>query len=52
MFQVPQAFAALMMLVVISLLLFHLIGLLQKICFPGACPGGALKPTTPSSQSG
>ena len=38
MFQVPQAFAALMMLVVISLLLFHLIGLLQKVCFPGACP--------------
>ncbi|GCA55087.1 bicarbonate transport system permease protein CmpB [Pseudomonas sp. SCT] len=40
MFQVPQAFAALMMLVVISLLLFHLIGLLQKICFPWSLPKG------------
>ena len=38
MFQVPQAFAALMMLVVISLLLFHLIGLRQKICFPWSLP--------------
>jgi NitT/TauT family transport system permease protein len=38
MFQVPQAFAALMMLVVISLLLFHLIGLLQKVCFPWSLP--------------
>ena len=41
-----------MMLVVISLLLFHLIGLLQKVCFPRAAQGGALKPTTSSSQSG
>jgi NitT/TauT family transport system permease protein len=38
MFQVPQAFAALMMLVVISLVLFHLIGLLQKVCFPWSLP--------------
>lgn len=38
MFQVPQAFAALMMLVVISLVLFHLIGLLQKLCFPWSLP--------------
>lgn len=38
MFQVPQAFAALMMLVVISLLLFHLIGLLQKVFFPWSLP--------------
>src|SRR5690606_34338296 len=40
MFQVPQAFAALMMLVVISLVLFHLIGLLQKVCFPWSLPKG------------
>ena len=38
MFQVPQAFAALMMLVVISLVLFHLIGLLQKAFFPWSLP--------------
>lgn len=38
MFQVPQAFAALMMLVVISLVLFHLIGLLQKVFFPWSLP--------------
>lgn len=38
MFQVPQAFAALLMLVVISLVLFHLIGLLQKVCFPWSLP--------------
>lgn len=40
MFQVPQAFAALMMLVVISLVLFHLIGLLQKVFFPWSLPKG------------
>ncbi|MGK9065343.1 ABC transporter permease [Stutzerimonas chloritidismutans] len=40
MFQVPQAFAALMMLVVISLMLFHLIGLLQKLLFPWSLPKG------------
>ncbi|PKL97382.1 MAG: ABC transporter permease [Gammaproteobacteria bacterium HGW-Gammaproteobacteria-9] len=40
MFQVPQSFAALMMLVVISLVLFHLIGLLQKVCFPWSLPKG------------
>ncbi|ESR00464.1 ABC transporter permease [Stutzerimonas chloritidismutans AW-1] len=40
MFQVPQAFAALMMLVVISLVLFHLIGLLQKAFFPWSLPKG------------
>jgi len=38
MFQVPQAFAALLMLVVISLALFHLIGLLQKTLFPWSLP--------------
>lgn len=38
MFQVPQAFAALMMLVVISLVLFHLIGLMQKAFFPWSLP--------------
>ncbi|MFG3454727.1 ABC transporter permease [Stutzerimonas stutzeri] len=38
MFQVPQAFAALMLLVVISLALFHLIGLLQKLLFPWSLP--------------
>lgn len=40
MFQVPQAFAALLMLVVISLVLFHLIGLLQKVFFPWSLPKG------------
>lgn len=40
MFQVPQAFAALMMLVVISLVLFHLIGLAQKLLFPWSQPKG------------
>ena len=39
-FQVPQAFAALMMLVAISLLLFHLIGLIQKLFFPWSLPRG------------
>lgn len=38
MFQVPQAFAALMLLVMISLALFHLIGLLQKLLFPWSLP--------------
>ncbi|MFC3606231.1 ABC transporter permease [Stutzerimonas tarimensis] len=40
MFQVPQAFAALLLLVVISLVLFHLVGLLQKLLFPWSLPKG------------
>ncbi|WP_242671916.1 ABC transporter permease [Stutzerimonas kirkiae] len=38
MFQVPQAFAALLLLVVISLTLFHLVGLTQKLLFPWSLP--------------
>ncbi len=41
MFQVPQAFAALMMLVAISLLLFHLVGLVQRWLFPWSLKGQA-----------
>lgn len=40
MFQVPQAFASLAILVVISLLLFHLVGLVQKWLYPWSLPKG------------
>ena len=38
MFQVPQAFAALMMLVIISLGLFQLVGLVQRLLFTWSVP--------------
>lgn len=38
MFQVPQAFAALLMLVIISLVLFQLVGLLQRMLFAWSLP--------------
>lgn len=37
-FQVPQAFAALMMLVLISLILFQLVGLAQRLLFAWSLP--------------
>jgi NitT/TauT family transport system permease protein len=37
-FQVPQAFAALAMLVLISLILFQLVGLAQRLLFPWSLP--------------
>jgi len=37
-FQVPQAFAALAMLVLISLVLFQAVGLVQRLCFAWSLP--------------
>jgi NitT/TauT family transport system permease protein len=40
-FKLPQAFAALAVLVSVSLLLFHLVVVAQRCLFPWSVPGGA-----------